>query len=117
MSAHYSHRHIETYHDRLWSLNHATEAVWYLAYIVEAVLLVRFSLRFLGADPNAPFAGFMYAISDALLAPFHYILPSIQGGRVEAGTLIVMGIYWVLAWAAQKFFLKVLPVREGYKNF
>jgi uncharacterized protein YggT (Ycf19 family) len=116
MSAHYSHRHIDTYNDRLWSLNHATEAVWYIAYIVEAILLVRFSLSFLGADPNAPFAGFVYAVSDIFLAPFHYILPAIKGGRVEAGTLISMGIYWVLAWAVQKFFLKVLPAREGLKS-
>ncbi len=107
--------HIHVYQPgRAWSLNHATEAVWYLVYIIEAILLVRFGLRLLGANPVAPFAQFMYAISDIILAPFRYILPTVREGRsvLEWGTLLAMAVYWLIAWAVQRLLLLALPIRE-----
>jgi hypothetical protein len=120
MSVHYySHRHFHAYvPDRAQALYRATEVVWYLAYIVEGLLLIRFLLRLLGANPAAPFAGLIYAISEVILAPFEYILPAVQESShvLEWGTLIAAGAYWLVAWAAQKILLMILPLRDGVSS-
>ena len=120
MAVHYySHRHTHDHRsDRAWSLNHATEAVWYLAYIIVGILLIRFGLRLLGANPLAPFAQFMYSVSDILLLPFRQILPAVREGRsvLEWATLVAMAVYWLLAWAVQKILLLALPVRERHRE-
>src|SRR3954451_17168542 len=46
------------------------QGIWLLFGIIETVLAIRFILRLLAANPDAPFAAFMYSVSDAFLLPF-----------------------------------------------
>jgi hypothetical protein len=64
-------------------LYRGTQIVWYVLGIVETLLLFRFILKFLAANPAAGFTEFIY----------------------EWSTILAMMAYWVLAIAIIKLFL------------
>ncbi len=70
--------------------------LWFLM-VLETVLAIRFLLQLIGADPNNPFAGFLYALTSIPLLPFQGIVksPSIhQYQAFEFSTLIAIIIYY-----------------------
>jgi uncharacterized protein YggT (Ycf19 family) len=79
---------------------------WFL-WVLETVLAIRFLLKMIGADPNNPFAGFLYALTSVPLLPFMNIVgsPSINppNQSFEFSTLIAMGIYFLLFYALRRF--------------
>ena len=80
--------------------------LWFLM-VLETVLAIRFLLQLIGADPNNPFAGFLYALTSIPLLPFQGIVnsPSIHppNQSFEFSTLIAIGIYWLLFFALSRF--------------
>ena len=81
--------------------------LWFLM-VLETALAVRFLLKLIGADPNNPFAGFLYALTDILLLPFLNIVksPSIHppNQAFEFSTLIGIIIYYLIFYALRRFF-------------
>ncbi len=85
----------------------------FLIYIVNFIfalasisLLVRFVLRLLGANPEAPIVSFIYTSTNALLNPFRGIFdqyPVTNAGVIEFSTLIAIGAYLLLAWLIIEF--------------
>lgn len=74
--------------------------------LVELILLLRFLLRLLGANPAAPFASWLYATSAPLLEPFRGLFPSpvIERGLVlEFSTLFAILIYALFGWLVSEF--------------
>ena len=56
------------------------QIVWYIANIIEIILLLRFFLRLVGANTGAAFTQFVYNISAPFMAPFQNIIPSSSAG-------------------------------------
>ena len=96
-------------------LYRGTQIVWYIFYFIEALLLFRFLLKLLAANPNAGFSEFIYIISGAFVAPFRYVFRVSQvGGSVfEWSTLLAMVVYWVLVWGIIRLFVMSKPVTQG----
>lgn len=82
---------------------------WFLM-VMEALLVIRFLLRMFGANPNNLFAGFVFTLTDILLAPFNGIVPPISlhtNQAFELATLIAMAVYFMLFYALKRF-LRIL---------
>lgn len=68
--------------------------------VTEGLLVIRFLLKLLGANPDAAFAAFTYGVTAPLVAPFQGLfLTSASGGYVlEPGTIVALAIYPLVAW-------------------
>ena len=84
-----------------------TQAVWYLLSLLEVLLVFRFALKFMGANPVAGFTSFIYGITWPLTAPFMAVFSktTIEGSIFEWTTLLAMLVYWMVAFAIVRLFL------------
>ncbi len=72
----------------------------YLVFgIIEAIVVIRFLLKLLGANPDAAFTSFMYQISSPFVAPFQGVFPSpaTQGSVLELASLLAIIVYILLS--------------------
>ena len=62
-------------------VNKVTNFIWLLAGILEAFIGLRFLLKLIAANPNAPFVSLVYRVTDLFLWPFAGITaaPSANG--------------------------------------
>jgi len=88
------------------------QLVWYMLAIIETLLIFRFILLALGANPLNWFVGFIYNITDPLTIPFSGILPQlIQGSLVvDWGSIIAMIVYALIAYAIVHLVQMLRPV-------
>lgn len=79
----------------------ANQIVWYIAGVVDILLLFRFVLKAVGASPYAIFTNFVYSVTNVLIAPFQGILGVTQAGNslIEWSTIIAGIVYLCIAWA------------------
>lgn len=100
--------------ERRVRLGKVAQFTWLLAGLLEAVLGLRFMLKLIAANPNAPFAQLVYGFTDLFLWPFHNLTPApaAQGMVLETSTLIAMIVYAIIAWSLVKLlYLIFLPSR------
>ena len=85
---------------------HGTQIVWYVTNVIEMLLLFRFFLKLLGANPNAGFSNFIYDITYPLAAPFLNVfrMTRVDGSIFEWTTLLAMAVYWIIAIGIIKIF-------------
>lgn len=97
------------------SLFRGTQAIWYLLYIIEALLLFRFVLKLLVANPGAAFTQLIYGLSGIFVAPFQYVFNANTAGAVvfEWSTLLAMVVYYLLAVGVVRFLAMGRKVSEG----
>jgi hypothetical protein len=89
-------------------LYRGTQIVWYVLGLVEVLLLFRFVLKLLGANPEAGFTSFIYGITYIFATPFLSVFRNsviVQGSVFEWTTLLAMLVYWVMAIGIIKMFL------------
>lgn len=93
-------------------LYRGTQIVWYIFYFIETLLLFRFLLKLIGANPDAMFSSLIYVLSYPFAAPFLYVVRSTQvsGSIFEWTTLLAMLVYWVVAWGIVRLFVMGKPV-------
>lgn len=93
-------------------LYRGTQVVWYIFAVIEVLLLFRFILKLLGANPAAGFTDLIYTLSYPFAAPFLLVVPSTQvsGSVFEWTTLLAMLVYWVVAWGIVRIFVMGKPV-------
>ncbi len=96
-------------------LYRGTQVVWYIFYVIETLLIFRFLLRLIGANPDAAFTQFIYALSLPFAGPFLYVVPAMRvaGSVFEWTTLLAMLVYWVLAWGIVRLFVMGKPVSRA----
>ncbi len=84
-----------------------TQIAWYLLSFLEVLLTFRFILKLTGANPEAGFTSFIYAITWPFTAPFLAVFPmtTVQGSIFEWTTLLAMLVYWMIALAIVRLFL------------
>ena len=82
----------------------ATQVVWLLLSIFEALLALRFVLKLIGANPDSPFAAVLYGFTGLFLFPFAGLIgtPAAGGMVLEVSTLIAMLVYGLIAWAVER---------------
>lgn len=91
--------------------------VWFLAYLLEGFLALRFVLEAIGARVTG-FTNFIYSITSPFVSPFRGIVPATttatNGGFFDWSTIITMVVYWLVAWAATK--LLSLAWQDNYAS-
>lgn len=89
-----------------------TQIVWYVLSLLEVLLVFRFALKLMAANPGAGFTNFIYSVSSPFVAPFLAVFPQtrIEGSIFEWTTLLAMAVYWVIAWAIMRLFVMSKPV-------
>ncbi len=89
-----------------------TQVVWYIVGILQTLLLFRFVLKLLGANPNAGFTDFIYDITYVFAAPFLNVfrITRVEGSVFEWTTLLAMLVYWLIAIAIIRLFLMTKTV-------
>lgn len=80
-------------------LYRGTQVVWYILGLLEILLLFRFVLKFLGANPLAGFSSFIYGVTYVFAAPFISVfrVTYVEGSTMEWTTLLAMLVYWIVA--------------------
>jgi uncharacterized membrane protein len=82
-----------------------TQAIYLIFGLIEALLVIRFVLKALGANAEAGFAQFIYGMTGPLVAPFLGLFGTPQaasGATLELHTLIALVIYALVAWLLAK---------------
>lgn len=85
-------------------LYRGTQIIWYLVGILEALLVFRFVLKLLAANPTAGFSSFVYNVSYPFVAPFLNVfhVTRVEGSVFEWTTLLAMIVYWLIALGIAK---------------
>lgn len=81
------------------------ELLAFVVAISEIVLIFRFILKLLAANPNAEFVQWIYSMSQPLLQPFLFAFPtpSVKGGFVlEFTTLFAIFAYAIIGYLIQE---------------
>jgi hypothetical protein len=88
----------------------ATQIIWLVTGILEALIGIRFLLKLLAANPQAGFARFIYGITAVFLAPFVALFPdpSAAGSVLEVSSLVAMLVYALAAWGVVRVMWVVL---------
>lgn len=88
-------------------LYRGTQIVWYILGIMEVLLVFRFVLKLLGANPSAGFTNFIYGLTYVFAAPFLSVfrVSQVAGNVFEWTTLLAMLVYWIVALGIIKLFL------------
>lgn len=82
--------------------------IWYIYGFMAIVLLIRFVLKLLAANPNNSFVNFMYTVSGVLSAPFDSIFGVAKTSTgtatsvFEPSILVAIAVYGLVAWGVVK---------------
>lgn len=92
------------YSDSTKPLYKGVQIVWYGLYIIESLLVARFLLMLLSANPNAAFTNIIYTLSGIFTWPFATVFANnaMAGSVFEWTTLLAMLVYWLVAVAIVK---------------
>lgn len=90
--------------------NRVTQFLWLILGIIEIILGLRFLLHLIGANPSAPFASWIYNLSQVFLWPFSGLVgtPAAGGIVFDFTTLIAMLVYWLVFWVIVKLVWLIL---------
>lgn len=82
----------------------ATQWIWLLFGILEALIALRIGLKLIGANPDSPIVALIYGFTFLFLFPFQNLIGSpTSGGMVlELSSLFAMLIYALIAWAIER---------------
>jgi uncharacterized protein YggT (Ycf19 family) len=89
----------------------ATEVIYLVFGIIDALLLIRLVLKLLAANPLAGFSKFIYGLTDVFMAPFRNLLPTVGGGSgsvLEMSTVIAIIVYALIGWGLVRLVAIVL---------
>ncbi len=89
------------------------DIIYYVLWIVELLLVLRFVLKLLGINPANELVALLYAVSGALLGPFsNMFAPSNFNNMVfEPSVLIAMIVYAVVAYVLVSL-LRMIEYKE-----
>jgi hypothetical protein len=78
----------------------AEQAVWLVAGVVDALLIIRFLFKLLGASNQASFVRFIYDLTQIFVSPFHGIFNTAASGHnvFEPESLVALAIYSLIGW-------------------
>lgn len=82
----------------------AAQIIYLILGILETLLLIRFLLKLLAANPDAGFSSLIYGITYPFVALFQdvFATPQSRGSVLEISTILAMIIYALIAWGIVK---------------
>jgi len=82
----------------------ATELIWLMFGILEALIALRIGLKLIGANPGSPIVDLIYGFTNLFLFPFTGVVGSPAAGnmQLELSSLFAMLIYGLVAWALER---------------
>ena len=82
----------------------ATQLVWLFLGVIEAFLVLRFILKLIAANPDSPFAVFIYGFTGLFLLPFAGLTATPQVGNMvlELSTMVAMAVYALIFWLIER---------------
>lgn len=94
----------DVYENRRMAAYRLTQLIYWIFGLIEGLILVRFVLRALGANPSAGFAQFIYGITAPLVAPFYNLFgnPQTQGSVLELNSIVALIVYGLVAYLLGK---------------
>ncbi len=89
---------------KLRSFYRYQQIVYTVLSLVEALIGIRFVLKILGANAEAPFGALMYGVTDPLVAPFRLLFPTATTGAyvLEPEAIVAAIVYVLVAWLLVK---------------
>ena len=94
------------------------QIIWYILGIIEILLIFRFLLKMIGANPFSGFTNLIYTLSNPLALPFIGVVsPMVSGTSVfEWSTVIAGMVYLLLAYGIVQLFQFIKPVTPDEVN-
>jgi YggT family protein len=88
------------------------QIIWLILGFIEVLLVFRFVLRLLGANPLVGFTNLIYSVTMPLAAPFSGILGVTTFGNsaVEWSTIIAAIVYLLVAWGLAYILNLIYPI-------
>jgi hypothetical protein len=82
----------------------ATQLIWLLLGILEALIALRIGLRLIGANPESPIVALIYGFTYLFLFPFEGLVgsPAVGNMVLELSSMFAMLIYGLMAWAVER---------------
>ena len=82
----------------------ATQLIWLLFGILEALIALRIGLKLIGANPESPIVALIYGFTNLFLFPFEGMIASPTYGNMvlELSSMFAMLIYGLIAWAVER---------------
>lgn len=82
----------------------ATQLVWLLFGILEAMIMLRIALKLLGANTETPIVSLIYGLTGIFLFPFTGLIGSPTTGAIELelSSVFAILIYALMAWAIER---------------
>lgn len=82
----------------------ATQLIWLLLGILEAMIALRIMLKMIGANPDTGVVALIYGFTDLFLFPFAGLIASPAAGNMvlEISSMVAMLIYALVAWAVER---------------
>jgi len=82
----------------------ATQLIWLLLCILEAMIALRVFFKLIGVNAANPFAALLYNVTDIFVAPFASLVgaPAAGGMVLEISSIIAMIVYLLIAWAIER---------------
>jgi hypothetical protein len=82
----------------------ATQLIWLLFGILEALIALRIGLMLIGANPGSPIVALIYGFTNLFLFPFSGLIGSPSSGNMvlELSSVFAMLIYGLIAWAIER---------------
>lgn len=78
----------------------AVNIIYYVAGLLEVLLVFRFLFRLLGANPDSGLVTFINSVTAPFMAPFNLIFPTsvVGGSAFEWPVLLAMAVYALIAF-------------------
>ena len=82
----------------------ATQLIWLLFGVLEALIALRIGLMLIGANPGRPIVALIYGFTGLFLFPFSGLIGSPTAGNMvlELSSLFAMLIYALIAWVTER---------------
>ena len=82
----------------------ATQLVWLLLGILEALIALRVVFKLIAVNAANPFATLLYNVTGLFVAPFASLVgaPAAGGMVLEISSVIAMVVYALIAWAVER---------------
>lgn len=82
----------------------ATQMIWLLLGLLEAVLALRVVFKLIGVNASNSFATLLYSVTNIFVAPFASLTgaPAAGGMVLEISTIIAMIVYLLIGWGLER---------------
>lgn len=94
----------------------ATRVIALVFTVLEVLLLVRFTLKLLGANEEQPFVSAIYGITEPLVGPFRGIFAQPAGTPIVEIATILSVIFFVLLAALIVAIVRAVTGKRGESN-